>query len=341
MSKHEDAQDPSTMQDPMTAPDAPIDMEVIDIDSAFHQNEGDPYAMDGEGLAVLEPGDNVLIETDDLDLGGGKHAKPDQPEYMRKSRRMRKILIAVIIVLVVLIAAGVVLGYQLFQTANVAAEQQTLAQANSSSTFTDESATKDASTTTAKTTTVPNLVSLLGLTTEQAIEAVGHGATVTSSVEVNEEGNPIRSEVRLGLTSEQSDTKSGTPTVYLSLDEGGIIIQSGYSVSTSALGYGSLSFSDALTNEHLIEKTLTEAGLSVENGSVVLPEDKMVYSSYGSDGTTLTKENCSFEGVGTASDGATLPWSAILTYDYTTANATGNLADTIRTVYVYVASTSV
>lgn len=317
----------------------PEDLEVIDTDEAFHEGLLDPYDANEGSLGVIGQEGNITIEQGASELdSGARHAKPPQPEYMRKSKRMRKILLAVIIVLIALIVAGCVLGYQLFQTASTAATQQTQAQNVSSATFTDEGATKDASTATAKTTTVPDLVSLLGLNTDQAIEAIQHGAQVTSSVEVNEEGNPIRTEVRLGLSAEPSDAKSGTPTVYLSLDENGTIIQSGYSVGTSALGYGSLSFSDAISNEHLIEKTLDEAGLKVEEGSVVLPEDKMVYSTYASDGTTLTRENCSFEGTGVTSAGATLPWNAVLSYDYTTANATGNLADTIRTVYVYIAA---
>lgn len=318
--------------------DFPQDMEVADRDDMSY-DDSTPYGGQASELGVIGAGSAISVEQGPAQSNpGGRHAKPPQPEYMRKSRRMRKILLAVIIVLIALIVAGVVLGYQLFQTANVAATQQSQAQSGSIDAFSDEGVTKDVSTTTAKTTTVPNLVSLLGLSVEQAIEVIQHGAQVTSSVEVNEEGNPIRMEVRLGLTAEPSDSRSGTPTIYLSLDENGAIIQSGYSVGTSALGFGSLSFSDAVMNEHLIEKTLNEAGLSVENGSVVLPEDKMVYSSYASDGTTLTRENCSFEGSGVTAQGATLPWTAILSYDYTTANATGNLADTIRTVYVYVAA---
>lgn len=314
------------------------DLEVIDTDKAFHEGILDPYADEGDSLGVIGAAGGIAVEKGDAELTGGRHAKPPQPEYMRKSRRMRKVLIAIIIILIALIVAGCVLGYQLFQTANNAAEQQSQAQSDSIEAFSDEGATKDASTTTTKTTTVPNLVSLLGLNVDQAIETIQHGAQITSSVEVNEEGNPIRTEVRLGLTAEPSDSRSGTPTVYLSLDENGAIIQSGYSVGTSALGYGSLSFSDAVVNEHIVEETLGEAGLTVEDGSVVLPEDKMVYSSYASDGTTLTRENCSFQGTGLSADGASYPWTAILSYDYTTANATGNLADTIRTVYVYIAA---
>ena len=39
-----------------------------------------------------------------------------------------------------------------------------------------------------------------------------------------------------------------------------------------------------------------------------------------------------------AVNGVDCVWSAILSYDYNTANATGNLADTVRTVYVYIDS---
>ncbi len=84
-----------------------------------------------------------------------------------------------------------------------------------------------------------------------------------------------------------------------------------------------------------MEKTLDEAGLAVPEGSAKLPEDKMQYSTYASDGTTLTKESFTFSGTGTA-NGAEVPWSSTLTYDYSMANATGNLVDTIRTILVYV-----
>ena len=180
----------------------------------------------------------------------------------------------------------------------------------------------------------PDLSVLIGMTQDQAIEAVGRGATVTATQAVNEEGNPIRSTATIALTDEPADTRSGTPTVYLGFDEGGAIIQAGYSAPTSSLGYGSLSFADAVSNEHVVEQTLREAGVPVEDGTVTLPEDKSVYSTYDSDGTTLVRENCTFEGEVAIGD-APRSWSATLSYDYTTANATDNLADTIRIIYIY------
>ena len=47
------------------------------------------------------------------------------------------------------------------------------------------------------------------------------------------------------------------------------------------------------------------------------------------------KENCSFSGT-VDLDGAEHEWSSVLLYDYATANMSGNLADTIRIIYVYI-----
>ena len=172
---------------------------------------------------------------------------------------------------------------------------------------------------------------------QEAIDILQHGATAAEPRAVNEEGNPIKSEVRVALTAEPADSRTGTPTVYLGLDADGKIIQAGYSTSTSSLGYGSLSFADAVRTEHIIEKTLAEAGVSVPEGAVELPEDAESYTSFDTDGTTRTKEYCSFNGE-VDIDGAPHAWSAVLSYDYSMANASDNLADTVRTIFIYVNS---
>lgn len=265
---------------------------------------------------------------------GGAHAKAAQSAYMQRSSRMRKVLIVVIVLLVLLLAGIGFFGFKIFQSAQDAAVQQT--QVSDVNAITAEGdAGDDSSANTSKKTTVPDLVGLLGHTQEEAIAMLQHGAEVTRSMEVNEEGNPVRLELQVALADEPSDSRSGTPTVYLSLNEGGVIIETGYSAATSSLGYGSVSFTDAVQNEHIVEETLAEAGLTVNYGTAQLPEDKMQYSTYDTDGTTLIKEYCSFNGTGMA-DGVEHAWDAILSYDYSVANATDNLNDTIRTIYIYV-----
>lgn len=268
---------------------------------------------------------------------GGKKAAGEVPAYVRKSHRMRRILIVVVVLLVFLLAAGGFFAVRLFQTAQTAAYQQTQQQQSSQdqSSLQQGAEGKDASTQTVKKTSAPDLTALLGLSQDAAIEKIARGAQVTSTSEVNEEGNPIKTDLRVALTDEPADTRTGTPTVYLGLDEDGLVVQAGYSAGTSALGYGTLSFSDAVKNESIIEKTLQEAGIQVPVGTVTLPADKTEYSTYASDGTTLVKEYCPFTG-SIDINGTSHTWSAVLSYDYTVANASGNLADTIRIIYVYI-----
>lgn len=316
---------------------------IDDIDDG-HISEEFPDRINPEELAIKtnqdlrNAGNAGKSDKSGADASGGKqsfgaHAKSAQSKYIQKSARMRNILIVVIILLVVLLAAIAFFGIQIYNTARITAEQQTLSvDIDSTSTENDAS---DATPSISPSTAVPDLVSLLGHTQDEAVAALAHGAQVTRSTEINEEGNPVKWDVQIALTDEPADSRSGTPTVYLGINSDLAIIRVGYSVATSSLGYGSLSFTDAIQNEHIIEKTLEAAGLTVSVGSAVLPDDKTEYSTYASDGTTLVKEFYSFTGVG-QSRGIEHFWEGSLAYDYGMANATGNLNDTIRTIYIYI-----
>lgn len=262
----------------------------------------------------------------------GAHAKQAQTAYMNKSARMRKVLITVITLLILLIIGMLFYLFQMIQANNNIAVQQTV-KSETEAIKSDDTA--KSTQTTAKKTTVPNLIELLGKTQDAAVKELGEGAQITRTIPVNEEGNPVKNDVQVALTAEPADTRSGTPTVYLSLDEAGNIIQVGYSAATSSLGYGTISFADAVEKENVIEKTLEDAGLTVQVGSAKLPTDKGAYSSYDTDGTTITKEYFNFSGTGTAL-GEQYKWESILSYDYSMANATDNLNDTIRTIYIYI-----
>ena len=268
--------------------------------------------------------------------GHGKHSKGKQEisVHERKSRRTRRMLIVIIVLLIALLGAIGYFAYHLFTTGETVAVQQTQTSAVSTEVINNDMS-EDATSATSKKTDVPNLVGLLGLTTDEALEKLGHGATVKSEREVNEEGNPIKRSLTVPLTDEPADTKTGTPTVYLGLNEEGRVVQAGYSTSTASLGFGAIGFADAVANEHVVEKTLRDSGVRVEDGVAVLPADKMEYSTYDTDGTTLKRERYSFNGSTTAGE-TTYNWSSVLSYDYANANLTGNLADTVRVIYVYV-----
>lgn len=184
-------------------------------------------------------------------------------------------------------------------------------------------------------TSIPNLINVMGMQQTDALRTIGHGATVTSTTAVNQTGNSIVSSVNVSLTQEPGDSKQGTPTVYLGLNAQGNVIEAGYSAPTSLLGYGRLSFADAITNEHIIEQTLSRTGLTVSTGNIELPA-KQDYSTYGPDGHTLVQEHANFQGQGVGSNGVVYNWSARLIYDYTRANSTGNLADATHVIYVFI-----
>ena len=282
-----------------------------------------------------------VINTNTAAGGLGRHGRGKSvryaalDEHQRRSRRTRRVLLAVLLLLLVLLGALAYLGLRLFQeSADIASQNIEIPTAEIDEAANKSEAVKEGETAVEKRTEVIELVPLIGMTPTQATETIKHGATVTHDTAIEEEGNPVKKRQTVVLTEEPADAKSGAPTVYLGTDEAGTVIQAGYSAATTSLGYGNLSFSDAVTKEHVIEKTLREVGLSVEDGTVTLPAQSE-YSTYANDGKTLVKEQCAFEGL---VGGATMnyKWSAVLLYNYTAANASGNLADTVRTIFVYV-----
>ncbi len=315
------------------------------IHAAGFSYKGDTDGEYPDAFESLEPipappllfdDDAIPAEADQPKGRHGKKSKAPLPPHQRKSRRMRRILIVIVLLLVVLIGALGYFTWRLIGESQMFAMQQTQSQQSTQeSASIQKDGAKDTSTETVKKTQAPDLAALLGKTQEEAITALKRGATVTSTRDVNEEGNPVKKNVTVALTDEPSDARTGTPTVYLGLNAEGKIVQAGYSAATASLGYGSLSFVDAVKNEHIVEKTLKEAGVPVADGSAVLPADKMAYSTYASDGTTLVKEEYSFSGTVDLA-GAPHQWSSVLSYNYTTANISGNLADTVRIIYVYI-----
>lgn len=264
---------------------------------------------------------------------GSAGEKPELSAQQRKSRRMRRLLIAVVVLLIVLIGALGYFTWTLFQESQNLAIQQAQRQSDQEADALGSDA-QDASTATTKTTEVPNLAKLMGMTEEETIAALKRGATVSSERQVDETGNPVKRSLTVALTDEPADSRLGTPTVYLGLNEDGTVVMTGYSAAMSALGYGSKSFAAAVQDDGIVERTLGEAGIEVAEGTVALPEDKKEYSTYASDGKTLVQEKCSFAGT-VEIDGTEYRWSAVLLYDYKLANASGNLADTIRQIYIY------
>ncbi|WP_052241718.1 hypothetical protein [Berryella intestinalis] len=301
--------------------------------------EGDVQEDFRDPVEVLEPvaAAPLLVGDDGLagkfaeeDRKGGRKGKSaDLPAPARRSRRIRRRLIVIIVLLIALLGGLAYLGFTLFKdTQNSAAEFSAL-RASVTVATTGEDVSKPS---VQKTTEVPGLSAVIGLEKSEAIEKIGHGATEVKSSDTDDEDSVIKTNVTCSLTSEPADPKTGTPSVYLGLDEDGKVVQAGYSASPTALGFGDLGFSDLVVNGHVIETALREAGFKVQDGDALLPADASEYTTYAANGTTVQKQQYAFEGKVDS-----YAWSAVLSYDYSAANLTGgNVSDTVRVLYLYI-----
>ncbi len=258
--------------------------------------------------------------------------QPEKPtpaaDYVRKRRRMR-VVCACACACALIFAAGIFLHVHNMKIARGGALVQQVAQVTESTNLTTSS--KD----TAKQLYAPRLVALLGKTAAEAQQALGAGAQVTGTTQENNAGSAIRQKTTIALTNESGNALTGTPTVVLALDSQGKVIQASFSVNLTLMGYGFISFSDAVLNRHVIETTLSEAGLNIEVGHLKLPDNHSDYATYDKDGITISKEEYTFSGH-QVQNGTDYLWRGTLSFDYTLSNAQSNLSYTQRSVTVTV-----
>lgn len=258
-----------------------------------------------------------------------KHVK-DVPEYVEHAKKMRKNLVIAIVSLIVIIC--VIVGLMVFyvlQSQSVSVQQQQSSDVSQMENDPSETATtKDE-----KTSTVPALAGLIGVNVDSLATAAGHGAQITSDEAKNDENDPVKRVIKLTLTNDVGSDSSGNPTIVANLNSDGNATSVTYSSSTKTLGYGTMSFADAIQNEKIIEKVMKEAGLTINSADVVLPEDKASWTTYTDDGKRISREEKEFSG---EVDGK--KWSAKLAYDYTVSLATDNLSDTLRNITITISS---
>lgn len=269
---------------------------------------------------------------------------PDQ----RKSRRTRKVLIALIVAVVVVIAAGIatvaVLSLQQGASANKQAMDDS---AVSGQLAIGETGADDAVVSADARVEVVDVASLLGLSRDDAIAQIGHGAQVTAekaSEDSEGDGEDAQADdaadeggvatlLTVSLQDDPSDTLTGVPTVYLGLDGDGAVVEASYSAGLSQLGYAAMRFADAVGVAKVVDQTLSAAGITVDSSAISLPEDAASYTTYDTDGVTVLRENCSFTGSTTVAD-APCTWTADLAYDYSAAH--GDVTDAVRRITVTV-----
>ena len=271
--------------------------------------------------------DEKIEQTKEQEPKRAKHAV-DVPEYVEHSKKMRRNLVIAIVVLIVIICAiGGLLAFYLYTSQNATVQQ------HQSDVSQIESNDDEKSTSTDKTATAPSLASLIGTKADDVVNNIGHGAQVSSDERREDENDPVKRVIRLTLTNDVGTGSTGNPTVVANANEEGNITSVTYSASTKALGYGTMSFTDAIQNEKIIEKVMKEAGLTINSSDVVLPENKAEWTKYTDDGKRISREERTFSG---EADGK--KWSATLSYDYTVSLATDNLSDTLRNISITISS---
>ena len=241
------------------------------------------------------------------------HAKP-------RAKRRATVCIAVVLVVVIGLAAAWVYRHN---AAAEAASQQAAAQSDEREYLLGRMWWD-----------VPDVVSLLGLGSLDAIEAIGHGAAVRDdSVGYDAEVPDDVKRVTIALAEERSQDNSEAPTVVLWV-KNGRVIQAVYSSSMRSFGFSNtLTFAEAIEKAHVVELGLREAGVSLDRESVELPKDEAEYARYQDDGRTLEREHVAYEGEADRGD-LHYGWLAELDYDYADAIDEGNLVYTHRVLSV-------
>lgn len=192
----------------------------------------------------------------------------------------------------------------------------------------------DESSSTNQTTVVPELASLIGSTEKQALAMLGHGAQVSREVvRTDDRTQAVKRETAV-LTSAASSDGIGSPIVHLDFNEQGAVVAASYRGGLRSLGYGPISINQAVSKSKVIQHALLDAGITVADASVIkLPKNRDSYTTYESDQKTVARQAVKFAGTGTAA-GMNYRWTASLTYDYSKANNSANLANTYRVLQV-------
>ncbi len=264
----------------------------------------------------------------------GAHSKTPRKKrkFSEAVRKKRRRLIGIIVILLLVICAVLAGGY------NVYVDVQ--------SKYTPSSDTADSSIvgvsddasdrSNAPTTRVPHIAELLSCSVDEVSTHLGENALLVSDFVDPLSSTAVVRHMKYSLTNEPNDGRSGFPTVFVNANIKNKVVQVGYGVSLRLLDVGDVSFADAITHKHLIEKTLGLMGFTCDDNQVHLPANPADYSTYEENGTTLKTQEFTFEG-DCSYNNKPLKFSAVLSYDFTAANLpTGNVSDTLRNLYVYV-----
>jgi hypothetical protein len=170
---------------------------------------------------------------------------------------------------------------------------------------------------------IPVLTSLIGKTQSDAVEALG-GTVLTTEKETD------KTEIKAGhvtIVTVSLDKNSSTDaqSIYLTLNSKGTVVLVNYSVSLSALGITTTTFTTVF-DDGTLASLIESAGVSKDKISISTPAVAS-YRKSDSDGNPITD---SYTVSGSTGTSGASKWSAELNFDYSTYNVTNDEADISR-----------
>jgi hypothetical protein len=250
--------------------------------------------------------------------------EPIGSKRIKKAKRTKAILIVTIVILVIALGGLAFLGYTFFQEGSTTS-QGTLKPPPDLSvdTIVDQNAPGEIK---VEITTVPGLASLFGLTVEEVKAKLGSGFQL---VKTDSLSDPTNDKIRQLATFSYVPTVAGSTTetvpnsslpsenLYLSLDEGGKVIDVYYTCDMRLLGYPEKSFIDLLTTGEVVTGALAAAGVEPMGFEFVTPyEDETIsYDNVNSVNRKVVKQTTIFSGR-TSTETVPTAWTLTVTYDY-------------------------
>ncbi|MDR1013912.1 MAG: hypothetical protein LBL86_02905 [Coriobacteriales bacterium] len=249
---------------------------------------------------------------------------PIAPARLKRAKRTGIVLVIVIVLLFAALAALAYLAYTIYRdgtalNSTVLRPVPTITEVE----VTDPDAPSEVK---VEETSIPDLVSLFGLTVEKAKARLGTSFKLARTDAATDESNPAVRQLATfsytpSVTGGSSSTATNVPlpseSIYASLDEEGRVIDIYYVCDMQLLGYPERSFDELLADSGVVTGSLASAGVQPRDFSYVPPDpvESIVYDNPNSANRKVVKQSQIFSGR-TTSETVPTVWTLTVTYDF-------------------------
>ena len=264
-------------------------------------------------------------------------------DLTKKSKRTKIILVFFIVILVAAISGLVYLGYTLMPHGQVNGLLNTGLNGIQNDFDDPVNDTLDMARAPFKTTSIPNLASLFGLSVTEAQLILGDDYVLTKSEEATDEENPdVQGLVVFTYQPDESSqslaVNFAAPNIYLSLDWSEAVIEVYFVSSFEALRYSSATFVSFVRTQDMLYNALRLAGVTPDSSYQYRTPDASEYTVFVdpyADVKKIKKEEFSFSGE-LYSEVQPTTWLVKLTYDYGVSGVTqgSNVTPNQRTIVI-------